>query len=139
LPVPVEAAAVSPPAQGEVSLFDLINAVTSILKRVAQREDLRDIFEDKWTVSEKIEDLLKATRERSELRFSELFASATSRTEVVVTFLALLELIRLRRLQAMQPEAFGDIVIYRTPQVSSPESVAASVEEVAPVSAPPSN
>src|SRR5262249_42591874 len=133
LPVPLEAEAAAAPSRGDVSLFDLINAVTSILKRVAQREDLRDIFEDKWTVSEKIEDLLKATRERSELRFSELFASATSRTEVVVTFLALLELIRLRRLQAMQPEAFGDIIIYCAPQLSSPEPRAASVEETSSI------
>src|SRR5262249_20744134 len=57
LPVPPEAAAAPAPARGEVTLFDLINAVTSVLKRVTQREDLRDIFEDRWTVSEKIEHL----------------------------------------------------------------------------------
>src|SRR5689334_2752044 len=38
-----------------VSVFDLINAVNSILKRFNQRGEARDIFEDKWTVSEKIE------------------------------------------------------------------------------------
>jgi segregation and condensation protein A len=141
LPMPPAAEAAPAPGRGEVTLFDLVNAVTSILKRVAQREDLRDIFEDKWTVSEKIENLLTAIQERSELRFSELFASATSRTEVVVTFLALLELIRLRRLLAMQPEAFGDIIIYRAPQPSATESTAASpsAAEAAMVSAPPSN
>src|ERR1700744_3779429 len=37
------------PAKPDVSLFDLLNAVNSILKRVNQREDLRDVFEDKWT------------------------------------------------------------------------------------------
>jgi segregation and condensation protein A len=66
--------------RGEVSLFDLINAVTSILKRMDQREDLRDIFEDKWTVSEKIEIIGQLLRERAHLRFSELFSHATSRT-----------------------------------------------------------
>src|SRR5215204_3667424 len=45
----------TPQRGGQASLFDLINAVNSILKRVTQRDDLRDIFEDKWTVSEKIE------------------------------------------------------------------------------------
>src|SRR5438045_5636799 len=44
-----------PAPRPEVSLFDLVNAVNSVLKRITQREDLRDIFEDKWTVSEKIE------------------------------------------------------------------------------------
>src|SRR6185436_17379411 len=70
------------PFQTTASLFDLINAVSAVLKRIHQREDLRDIFEDKWTVSEKIEQLLQALQERSVLKFSELFAGATSRSEV---------------------------------------------------------
>src|SRR5437762_1763313 len=100
------------------SLFDLINAVNVVLKRIHQREDLRDIFEDKWSVSEKIEALLKALSEQPALRFSELFASATSRSEVVVTFLALLELIRLKQLIAVQPKDFGEIVISRAAQAA---------------------
>jgi len=99
------------PARPEVSIFDLVNAVNAVLKRVGQREDLRDIFEDKWTVSEKIEQLLSAVRERGSLKFSELFGNVTTRTEVVVTFLALLELIRLKQLTAVQREAFGEIEI----------------------------
>src|SRR5258706_6247624 len=90
------------------SLFDLINAVNQVLKRMHQREDLRDIFEDRWTVSEKIEQLLQALASRPVLKFSELFAGATSRSEVVVTFLALLELIRLKQIVAVQSEDFGD-------------------------------
>jgi segregation and condensation protein A len=43
------------------------------------------------------------------LRFTELFASAASRTEIVVTFLALLELIRLKQVRAVQEEVFGEI------------------------------
>ena len=97
----------------EVSIFDLVNAVNSVLKRFNQREDLRDIFEDKWTVSEKIEQLLRLIDERQCLRFSELFEGVTSRSEVVVTFLALLELIRLKQLTAMQREPFGEIEIAR--------------------------
>src|SRR5690242_9672095 len=63
---------VKPPAlRPDVSLFDLLNAVNSVLKRVNQREDLRDIFEDKWTVSEKIEHLLRLLTECASLNFSE--------------------------------------------------------------------
>lgn len=102
-----------------VSIFDLINAVNTVLKRVNKREDLRDIFEDKWSVSEKIESLRQLLAERRTLRFSELFARAESRFEVVVTFLALLELIRLKQLVAMQSEAFGDIEIAQTPGVAT--------------------
>jgi segregation and condensation protein A len=103
-----------PPARAEVSIFDLVNAVTAVLKRFNdQRGDTRDIFEDKWSVSEKIAQLLKLTGERSMLKFSDLFAEVTSRAEVVVTFLALLELIRLKQLAVVQPGPFGEIEISR--------------------------
>ena len=95
----------------EVSIFDLVNAVSSILKRYGQREEARDLFEDKWTVSEKIEFVAQLVRERGRLRFSELFENAASRIEVVVTFLALLELIRLKQLRIEQAEAFAEIEI----------------------------
>jgi segregation and condensation protein A len=45
------------------------------------------------------------------LRFSELFAAMASRVEIVVTFLALLELIRLRQVRAMQADPFAEIEI----------------------------
>ena len=97
----------------DVSIFDLVNAVNSVLKRFAKREDLRDIFEDKWTVSEKIEQLMRALSEQAQMKFSELFAGVTSRSEVVVTFLALLELIRLKQLVIEQPAPFSEIEIGR--------------------------
>jgi len=104
-----------PRGKAEASLFDLINAVNAILKRLNQREDLRDIFEDKWTVSEKIEYILKEITQSRSLRFSALFANATSRTEVVVTFLAMLELIRLKQLVAIQDSTFGEIELAPAP------------------------
>src|SRR5258706_14880260 len=110
------------PGKPDVTLFDLLNAVSAILKRVTQKEDSRDVFEDKWTVSEKIEMVMKTLTERPRVRFSELFASAMSRTEVVVTFLALLELIRLKQLVVAQTEPFAEIDISR----AEPAAVAAT-------------
>ena len=103
------------PQRGHASLFDLLNAVNAILKRVNQREDLRDIFEDKWTVSEKIESIRHQITRTGRIRFSSLFAEATSRTEVVVTFLAMLELIRLRIVQALQDSPFAEIELWAAP------------------------
>jgi segregation and condensation protein A len=108
------------PTRNEASLFELLNAVSSVLQRFNQRPDQRDIFEDKWSVSEKIEHLMRTISEQPRLKFSELFAGVTSRSEVVVTFLALLELIRLRQLMAMQNEAFGEIEIFRPVAVVQP-------------------
>ncbi len=114
----------APRGRPEVSLFDLVNAVSSILQRHQQRDDTRDVFEDKWTVSEKIDSLAKFIVTRAEAKFSELFATATSRLEVVVTFLALLELIRLKKLEVYQAEPFGEIVIvHRAEPVAPPVSM----------------
>jgi segregation and condensation protein A len=104
-----------PAGRAQASLFDLINAVNAVLKRTHQREDLRDIFEDKWTVSEKIEQILQLLAQTRTLQFSALFAGTTSRTEVVVTFLAMLELIRLNLLIAVQDEPFGEIELVQAP------------------------
>jgi segregation and condensation protein A len=52
-------------------------------------------------------------RDQTQIVFSELFARASSRTEIVVLFLALLELIRLKRLKVRQDEAFGEIQVIK--------------------------
>ena len=122
-----------PVARLQVSLFDLINAVNAVLKRFTA-QDTRDIFEDKWTVSEKIESVMALLREKPAVKFSDLFAAATSRTEVVVTFLAMLELIKIRHICVAQPEPFADIEITRAPEPAHIEP-----EPAAPPAAPAPN
>lgn len=128
-------------ARPQASLFDLINAVNAVLKRLAgDPEDTREIFEDAYTVSEKIEHLMREVGSRSVVRFSELFVAARSRTEVVVTFLAVLELIRMRQIQAVQNETFGEIEISRAPAVPAappPEAAPQTLEAQAPVDTVP--
>ena len=120
----------------EASIFDLVNAVNSILKRFTEREDTREIFEDKWSVSEKIEHLMKVANLRQRVRFSELFEGVTSRSEVVVTFLALLELIRLKQLTAVQQEAFGEIEICRQTLPPAPAAPAEAAAAEPPAALP---
>ena len=97
----------------EVSIFDLINAFQKALKRLNKTEDFREIFAENYTVSDKIDFVLKMTTSRLPLKFSELFVRAASRTEIVVTFLALLELIRLKQIGISQSEEFGEIELMR--------------------------
>jgi segregation and condensation protein A len=134
LPAKLEFEADAPAPKPEVSLFDLLNAVNAILRRVAAREQGRDIFEDRWTVSEKIELLLQLVTERAPLKFSELFEGVTSRSEVVATFLALLELIRLKQVVVTQEKEFAEIEIHRpTPAqpVAAPEAAQTRAPEQA--------
>jgi segregation and condensation protein A len=97
----------------EVSIFDLINAFNDVLKKAGARDDFHEITEEKFSVSDKIEEILYTLRDRTEMLFSEVFAQASSRTEIVVTFLALLELIRLKRLKVRQEKAFGEIRVIK--------------------------
>ena len=98
----------------EVGIFDLIHAFQLILKRLdAKREDLREIFEENFTVSDKIDHLLKVMSSGVSMKFGELFADAANRAEIVVTFLAMLELIRLKQLRVRQESPCGEIWIDR--------------------------
>ncbi len=124
LPGKLELESTAPPPKPDVSIFDLLNAVNSVLKRFGQRDSGSAIFEDKWTVSEKIEFILKVIVERGGVRFSELFETAASRSEVVCTFLALLELIRLKQIVCAQGEEFGEIEIRRAENPAQTASAA---------------
>ena len=106
----------------EVGIFDLINAFQKVLKRCERRrqpENLREIFEENFTVSNKIDFLLATVRDGIPRRFEECFGNAAGRAEIVVTFLALLELIRLKQLRVRQPAHFAEIWIERNVVASS--------------------
>ena len=121
----------------DASIFELVNAVNSVLKRIGQREDRRDIFEDKFSVSEKIQHLLRLASELAIRRGSERVELVTSRSEVVATFLALLELIRLKQLTAVQREHFAEIEICRAPLPPAAPAEAASAAAPAPTAQSP--
>jgi len=96
---------------GEVGIFQLINAFQNVLKRLESREELREIFGENFTVSDKIDTILARIAEGNSFKFSELFLEMVSRVEVAVTFLALLELIRLKQVRVLQPGPFAEIEI----------------------------
>jgi segregation and condensation protein A len=99
----------------DVSIFDLISAFSETLKRVKE-EELTEIFAERFTVGEKIDALVGVLREEGRVAFSSLFANMASRQEIVCTFLALLELIRLNQVRAVQDDHFSEIMIEGTPE-----------------------
>jgi segregation and condensation protein A len=96
---------------GEVGIFQLINAFQNVIKRIEARQSVQEIFGEHFTVSEKIDMILERVANGVSLRFSELFGALVTRVEVVVTFLALLELIRLQQVRAVQRNFFDEIEI----------------------------
>ncbi|HWY40804.1 MAG TPA: segregation/condensation protein A [Chthoniobacterales bacterium] len=95
----------------EVGIFQLIHAFQEVIKRAEAREDFGEIFAERFSVSDKIEKILERIGNGASVRFSELFGQIASRVEIVVTFLALLELIRLNQVRALQRNMFDDIEI----------------------------
>ena len=120
----------TPPAAGEdehelaeamalrdVGVFDLLGAFQRMLRRFEAKqrpETSTVIFEENFTVADKIAHLRELVRTGAGqgLEFSALFTTASSRVELVVTLLALLELVRLKQLRVVQSAEFEEILIY---------------------------
>jgi segregation and condensation protein A len=95
----------------EVSIFDLLSAFSNVLTRAVETEKIQEIFEEEVSISDKITLIVETLRNAENGRFVDFFAQAASRLEIVVTFLAMLELIRLKKIAAYQDKAFGEILL----------------------------
>lgn len=100
----------------DAGIFDLITAFQQVLARIKPEVRL-DIIEDRFTVSDKIIHVQQLLEQRERILFRDLFPEDAGRTEIVVTFLALLELIRLNQIRAVQDEVFGEIQLVKAPAV----------------------
>jgi segregation and condensation protein A len=96
----------------EAGLYDLIVAFKELLDR---RKALiaHEIEAEGPPVEQRMDELLAMIREGESLEFLELFASLDTKGEMIVTFLALLELIRLKRVRVYQRGMFGPIRVFR--------------------------
>ena len=114
----------------DVDLFQLLTAYRSVLERIRQRKDIK--FERQTvTVEEMIQILSVKVAPGMNISFEQLFEDVTTRALLIVTFLALLELVRLRVLRVYQTKAFEPIHVSRPDATVPPET--APVEPVEPV------
>lgn len=98
------------PAFREVSVFELLTALKRVLDRLP-KDTVHEVVLEKITVREKMAFLLDQLRGGEKILFESLFAQVKSRMEVVVTFLAMLELVKVRAVRIFQEEATGPIQI----------------------------
>ena len=103
----------------EAGLYDLIAAFKELLDR---RKALlaHEVEGEGPPVEQRMQELLAMIREGESLEFLELFGSLATKGEMIVTFLALLELIRLKRVRVYQRGMFGSIRVFRP--VGPPEA-----------------
>jgi segregation and condensation protein A len=96
----------------EVDLFSLMNAFQSVLQRFKQRPKM-PLPPEEIPVELRIEQLLARLSETEACGFDDLFADIDDRRGLIVTFLALLEMIRLKLVRVFQSGTFGPIRVYK--------------------------
>jgi segregation and condensation protein A len=105
----------------EVDLFELISAFREVLERVRQRVDL--VYErEVISIEEMIERVKRRIPPGAQSFFVDLFDGAQDRAMVIVTFLAVLEMVRLREIRIYQQNLFGPIHVLRLFSESGAES-----------------
>jgi len=114
----------------DASIFDLISSLNDALGRV-QDEDLQEIFAEEYTVSQKVTYIVENLKIAKRLSVTDLFSGMNSRQEIICTFLAVLELIKLNRIAAVQDAHFGEIMVEPCePEKIQPEEPEPEEEEL---------
>ena len=95
----------------EVNLFELLDAFRHVLER-AKPESVHEVILDRISVEEKVQDILSLLRrENRSVAFHLLFPEQASRRVIIVTFLAILELVKSKLIRIFQPSLFETIHI----------------------------
>jgi segregation and condensation protein A len=96
----------------EVDLFSLLAAFRGVLERAKQRPPML-LPPEQQSVESRIEELLNMLSETDACGFEDLFLKDDTRAAMIVTFLAMLEMIRLKLIRVFQTAAFGPIRVYK--------------------------
>ncbi len=112
----------------DLTLFDLVDALQGVLARTPS-ERLMEILPENLTVKDRMDAVLRVLEGKESVTFVALFEPPMNRLVVVVTFLALLELIRIGMVRVFQGEGFGPILIRRGFTPVSPDE-APRLEEI---------
>jgi segregation and condensation protein A len=110
----------------DVSLFDLIGALKKILETAPP--EVGTITKETLTVKDRMSIIIEMIEGQEALRFEELFKGSITRAQLIVTFIALLELIRLGLLRAYQERHFGNIWVIKQnvelpPALAGPQQI----------------
>ena len=117
---------------GELSVFDLLTALREVIER-APDQTIMEVTVDSLTVRDRMTAIIErfdALADSARLRFGQLFDGAETRLAVIVTFLALLELVKMHVLGLRQDSPGGEIVVVRV------DSTGPSADGADPLSGP---
>lgn len=104
----------APEAELELGLYALLSAYQTLLNRAQIRAAARPQLElEELRIEDRVRLIRKILRETARLRLSELLHDAREKLEVIVTFIAILELVRLGEVGVRQPTAFEEVYLHR--------------------------
>lgn len=101
----------------DMELDKLLDAFVNVMHKVNKVEktkESKEIVKEVFTVEQKISSIKDVLISRDKLKFSELFLESSSKDEVITTFMALLELIKMQVIRVNQEGIFSDIQIEKT-------------------------
>jgi segregation and condensation protein A len=96
----------------DLSLYHLMKAFQEIVHQF-EASSVREIELEEYTIEEKIITVIEALRQTHQIEFKDMFSGSTSRMELIVTLIGLLELIKHGQVKLAQESAFGPIWLYR--------------------------
>ncbi|MFA5430831.1 MAG: segregation/condensation protein A [Candidatus Omnitrophota bacterium] len=111
----------------EASIFDLISAFSKAMQEVP-KEMFYEVIKDEFTVEDKIHHILHLLLVKQSTALSGLFAQARNKVEIAVTFLAILELVRMKEIVAVQRGLFEEIEVVRNSENIIPYDRAVQTE-----------
>ena len=92
-----------------MNLFDLVDALRKIIERKNLSDRFMEVTIEKISVKDKMVEILKGLKEKQQIIFQSLFDELSTKYEIIVTFLAILELMRLRAVRVFQVHPYGEI------------------------------
>ena len=95
----------------KVGLFELIDALQKILENLAPDERV-DLTADRISVKDKISQLVDILEKEKSITLNELFTDAVDKSDVIITFLAILEMVKLSLLRIVQHVTTGIIRLF---------------------------
>ncbi len=97
----------------DVSLFDLLNAFKKALENMKEK-DYHIIETQNYKIEDEMENIMTRLKFKPKFSFNEILKDYAEKIRVIVAFLALLELARLKKIKIVQSDIFGEILIEKT-------------------------